>query len=84
MACDVQLAVGEAHIGEVDADAREGLPLRLVDGHRERDAHGELPPAPLERERAFLRVEGDARDVDDVAAVCARTRDLGLEQVTRV
>jgi len=35
----VELAVREARVGQVDADALQSLPLRLVHGHREGGAH---------------------------------------------
>ena len=59
---DVKLAVAKARQGQEDADARERLSLRLVDGHRERHAHRKLAARPLEREGVLLGVELDARD----------------------
>ena len=71
---NVELPVAEHGVVQENANLpTKRLSLAFVDGHRERDPHGELTPLPLERVVSVLRRERYARDHDLPQLRAART-----------
>lgn len=67
--------MAKARSGQVDAHARKGLPLRLVDGEAEGESDGKLATRKGKGHVLSRRREVDARQSDGLADVLVGARD---------
>jgi len=65
--CDVQLTMGKDRLRQIDTNSSQRLPLRLVDGHRQRASHRKLKKIEIERHSRIGRFHLDSRNKDTTA-----------------